>query len=584
MMLLASAGCGRLATVPPPLPPGETRRPTEPEASERARKALLASDAVRAEAGSADATAGVGGVSSAETAAYSAGASRRRTGEQATNVKASTHDDNEEYPAWVKFTARRWALPMVLMADYSDRVTLRIVDSNGAPVMNERFAVVSGDGRALWEGVTYANGESVLFPRLFWGDTGRPSTLSIGSGSGETVMVPWRSSLEGFFTATLSAPRVVPQKVPVDVAFVLDATGSMGDEIQQLRDAIYSIHSRLQNASREADIRFGMVIYRDRGDAEPLRVVPFTADVDSFQLALESVQATGGGDTPEDIQNGLYATLKHLVWRKNGIRNAFLIADAPPHTDYGQNLDYLWAGRTANSLGIRLHMVGASGLDVSGEHIFRQIAVTTYAQFIFLTYGESGESSGHGTVDDPGRVSHHTGGNWAARRLDDIVVDLVRRDIAYQKPVPMLTSDNPTPADQRDHLILRMDNLWQQMTSQLEGYSADTLTAVVLPFEDALDDSMQLADYLRDISIEALLKFGRVRVVERERLAQILAEQSLSTSGAVDPATAVELGNLLNTRIVLFGKVYRLGTDRVVHVRAVDTETAQVVAAARVRV
>ena len=40
--------------------------------------------------------------------------------------------------------------------------------------------------------------------------------------------------------------------LPVDVAFVMDATGSMGDEIQQLKDVVFSIHSRLRHASDAA--------------------------------------------------------------------------------------------------------------------------------------------------------------------------------------------------------------------------------------------------------------------------------------------------------------------------------------------
>ena len=503
---------------------------------------------------------------------------------QAARVKAGTHDDNEEYPSWVTFSSRKWLLPMVLPAAYHGRTVLRVTDSAGAPVMAQSYTVEGTDHAPLWRGLTYANGETVLFPSVFLSDQATPASVVCHLSNGQEIRVPWRPSLDGFITVQLDAPRRSPRRIPVDVAFVLDATGSMGDEIQQLRDVLFSIHSRLLNAARNADIRFGLVVYRDRGDAEPLRVVPFTANVDSFQLALESVNASGGGDTPEDVHIGLRAALKDLAWRDGSIRNAFLIADAPPHTDYGQDYDYLWASRTANSMGIRINTVGASGLDQSGEHAFRQISVATYGQFIFLTYGETGESSGTGSITDPGRVSHHTGANWSARRLDDIVVDLVRRDIAYQTEVPKLVTDNPPPVDQHDHLAVRMENLWQQVQRQLAAFSSDTLTAVLLPFESTLDDSSHLEAYLRDISTETLLRLGFVRMVERDRLAQIIAEQSLSVVAAIEPSRAIELGHLLNSRVVFFGKIYRLGTDRVVHVRAVETETGQIVAAARVRV
>ena len=64
----------------------------------------------------------------------------------------------------------------------------------------------------------------------------------------------------------------------------------------------------------------------------------------------------------------------------------------------------------------------------------------------------------------------------------------------------------------------------------------------------------------------------------------MLTEQGYMAGGLISETAAIELGNLLGGRMVLCGKLYALGTDRVVHVRAIDSETARIVAAARVRV
>ena len=48
--------------------------------------------------------------------------------------------------------------------------------------------------------------------------------------------------------------------------------------------------------------------------------------------------------------------------------------------------------------------VGTGGLDLMGEYILRQISQYTYGRYIFLTYGEKGESEG----GREGSVSHHT--------------------------------------------------------------------------------------------------------------------------------------------------------------------------------
>mgnify|MGYP000208115186 CR=1 FL=1 len=62
--------------------------------------------------------------------------------------------------------------------------------------------------------------------------------------------------------------------------------------------------------------------------------------------------------------------------------------------------------------------------------MLRQIAQFTGGRYIFLTYGESGESDG-GT---PATVSHHTGSNWQSRDLDAIVMKAIARDREARYP------------------------------------------------------------------------------------------------------------------------------------------------------
>ncbi len=512
---------------------------------------------------------------------FSVESSGRGYSSQASNVKAASHDDNEEYFSWLKFMQESDEnLQMVLPLDYSERCILRVLDSYGAPVMNQQVSLQNSQGETIWEGITYANGETVLFPKAFFNNNMERCHVAIPDYQ---VVQPLIPDLDGICTITLTTEREPLQQIPVDIAFVLDGTGSMSDEIQQLKDVLFSIHARLQSASQQADFRFAIVLYRDVHDDKPLEIIPFTGDVDEFEHQLAQLSADGGGDTPEDLQQGLYSALYELEWRDGGIRAAFVIADAPPHTDYEQQFDYNSLSAEANRKSIRIHCIGASGLDASGEYIFRQIAATSYGQFIFLTYGETGESDGLASEEDPGRVSHHTGANYNSRRLDDIVVDLIRRDLSYQIDIPLLTSDTPDPESQSDMLSLRLENLWEQITHQIELRSPDSLVVVLLPFDNQLQDS-SLSIYLHDLSIETIVQCEQLSLVERERLADILQEHGLVLSGLIEPENAMELGNLLNSDVIFMGRIYRLGTDRIVHVRAVEAETAQIIAAARVRV
>jgi hypothetical protein len=55
-------------------------------------------------------------------------------------------------------------------------------------------------------------------------------------------------------------------KPAVEVAFVLDTTGSMGGLIEGAKRKIWSIATAIVDANPDADIRMGLVAYRDIGD------------------------------------------------------------------------------------------------------------------------------------------------------------------------------------------------------------------------------------------------------------------------------------------------------------------------------
>jgi hypothetical protein len=66
----------------------------------------------------------------------------------------------------------------------------------------------------------------------------------------------------------------------MEVAFVLDTTGSMGGMIAGAKQKIWAIANRLKSAQPTPEIRFGLVGYRDRGDEYVTRVYGLTQDLD----------------------------------------------------------------------------------------------------------------------------------------------------------------------------------------------------------------------------------------------------------------------------------------------------------------
>ena len=146
-------------------------------------------------------------------------------------------------------------------------------------------------------------------------------------------------------SASRSTRPAPSAKVALDIMFVIDATGSMSDEIEQLKANIVSISDQLAKLPTKPDVRFATTVFRDRGDAFVTRTFDFTTDVGAFQDALRAIEADGGGDLPESVNAA------HLRTRSTSRRGAagtrvslaFLVGDAAPHLDYSDDADY--AGR-----------------------------------------------------------------------------------------------------------------------------------------------------------------------------------------------------------------------------------------------
>ena len=161
----------------------------------------------------------------------------------------------------------------------------------------------------------------------------------------------------------------------------------------------------------------------------------------TFDSALAFLQARGGGDMPEAMNEALHTAVHRLSWRGDGTtRLIVLLADAPPHLDRGPPW-YDDDMQAALARGIKLFTVAASGLDRSGEAIFRQMAQYTGGRFAFLTYGKAagaGNGEGNGIGNDQGlgtgRETVHDVRNYAVQNLDQLVVRLVREELA-RRPV-----------------------------------------------------------------------------------------------------------------------------------------------------
>lgn len=336
-------------------------------------------------------------------------------------LSAGEVNDNERWDEYLLYV-REYSGAPVHEVDVSERYIITVTDTAGRAVHNARVRV-SAATVTLFEGRTYANGQTLFFPLAFEASEGAESFVLFVEKDESRRQLEFPRGGERNWDVTLDMEQAAAvEGVPLDILFLLDATGSMGDEIDQIKDSLLSISSRINELPSQPDLRFGMVAYRDRGDEFVTRLYDFEPDAERFLETIRGVVADGGNDWPESLNEALHVAVHDPEWRAgDAIRLMFLIADARPHLDYPDDYSYAVEMIEAHRRGIKIFSIASSGLEPPGEYIFRQIAQHTMGRFIFIVYGEGGTT--------PHNVSRYT-----VQQLDDLVVSLVEEELAFLAP------------------------------------------------------------------------------------------------------------------------------------------------------
>jgi hypothetical protein len=181
-------------------------------------------------------------------------------------------------------------------------------------------------------------------------------------------------------TASLSPAMARPTG---EVAFVLDTTGSMSQLIEGAKRKIWSIATAIVDSNPDADIRMGLVAYRDIGDDYVTSKVELTRDIQDLYANLLEFKARGGGDWPESVNEALDVAVNKLQWTLGAEtrRIVFLVGDAPPHMDYAQDTKYPVTLAVARQKDIIVNAVLA-GNARDTERVWRDIAQIGNGRFI----------------------------------------------------------------------------------------------------------------------------------------------------------------------------------------------------------
>ena len=157
----------------------------------------------------------------------------------------------------------------------------------------------------------------------------------------------------------------------------------MGGLIEGAKRKIWSIATAIVDSNPDADIRMGLVAYRDIGDDYVTKKRRTHHRHPGSLRQPAGTGARGGGDWPESVNEALDVAVNKLQWTQGGDtrRIVFLVGDAPPHMDYAQDTKYPVTLSVAKQKDIIVNAVLAGNAQDT-ERVWRDIAQNGNGRFI----------------------------------------------------------------------------------------------------------------------------------------------------------------------------------------------------------
>jgi Carboxypeptidase regulatory-like domain/Secretion system C-terminal sorting domain/von Willebrand factor type A domain len=298
--------------------------------------------------------------------------------------------------------------------NFDDRYSVNVVGSENQPIADAQVRLLATDGSLVWESRTDNHGNAELWSGLFGGKYTNLVFKVLHNGKTFDF-----KNAKTFKTSvnTLKINASCSGLMALDIAFVVDATGSMGDEIAYLKSEVVDVIRRVKMNNQSLEIRTASVFYRDFTDEYVTKIFPFGKSLKQNLAFIRNQSANGGGDFEEAVPEGLEAGIDSLKWSENALaRIMFLILDAPPHLT-PENIEKLHRlTQKAAQKGIRIIPITASGIDKNVEYLMKSLGVTTGGTYVFLT-DDSGIGGGHiKATTEKHEVEH----------LNDLMVRLIK--------------------------------------------------------------------------------------------------------------------------------------------------------------
>lgn len=363
-----------------------------------------------------------------------------------------------------------------------NRYAVLLQTEDGMPVHGATVSLLNSQKQIIWEAVTDNTGAAQLWSGMF--------NIAAADVTVSEISIEYRGIKEkienpvdffkGINTKKLSTPYVKSDNV--DIAFVVDATGSMGDEIDFLKEELNDIINKTQSKYDKLNLRLGSVFYRCIGNTYTTRMISLTTEFSGVMDFIKEQKADEGGT--EAVEVALDDAINKLKWRNDArARIIFMVLDEP--SGYSNEvIEKLHAKmQEAAKKGIKIIPVVASGSGNADEHdrnleyLMRTIALATNGNYIFIT-----DHSGVG-----GKHTEPIIDNYEVEKLNDIITRTIENNIYMPEKVkpedPEVTPDTL--------LVSNETSVLNDALEKLDETTSDSaLLASLLPYTDysSVDD------------------------------------------------------------------------------------------------
>ena len=341
-------------------------------------------------------------------------------------LTAGDIDDTLNLGAFSRYLAAAKASTGLPLTNFAAPVMAQLIGPDGTPAPGQRVTLrLPGAADPFYDGYSGVNGLVTVFPAML--GAGAPGLVELRAfgDQQEPVAQTLRTGTRTRVTVATGGPAAPDF---LDLVFVVDATGSMGDELEWLTRDLNRIVTTATGGLSGIDTRYGLIVYRDIGDEYVVRSYAFTGSAGEMRRELRAQSAAAGGDYPEAAAAAMEAAMA-LQWRRgNGERLLFHVADAPPHPE--DSARYLATARVAARNNIQIFGLGASGVGDAAEFLMRQAAAQTGGRYLFLT-----DDSGIGNAHQEPKVSC-----YLVTELGELMARVLRSELTGQRVEPSPSS------------------------------------------------------------------------------------------------------------------------------------------------